>query len=143
MKRFLSIFAIMAMIVSMFSGVAFAAADEAYIELDETTLIYEEGFNTVTLSGQVFVASSNALADEDGTYQIIHVGETTEEAITIGSDDEFDFSNGEFSIQIPTYEYGVGNYRVEPVTTDYAYTDSSDHPYPTFVITYDMELETP
>lgn len=156
MKRFLAIFAMIAMIVSMFSGVAFAdenSQDEneklVYIKVDNKILEYGKGFNTVTLSGKIFNSSSNALENVDATLKILK-GSTEIEEVTA--------EDGVFSVLIQTdsADTGVANYTVVGVDVEGTYqfaiqadedvaltTAEKDSAKETFSIVNKVELSSP
>jgi len=132
MKRFLAMFAIMAMIVSMFSGVAFAEElDPVKVDLTDDVLYYGGSTQRYTIEGSIRDANEVLDSSRAGDAVVITLdGDTTPSAIsftnkTIETDGTFAAS----ALGLP-----IGNYEVD---VDEATTPAS------FVVVPHMELETP
>ncbi|QOR34250.1 hypothetical protein IMX26_12210 [Clostridium sp. 'deep sea'] len=144
MKRFLAIFAMIAMIVSMFSGVAFAADKKVYVQVDNDILDYGKDFNTVTLSGKIFNSTSNALEKLDAELKVYKDSVDLANLVTT-----INAKDGSFSVLIQTdsSKTGVANYIIvgTNVTDEYDFEVDGEaaKAQDSFTIVYKTELAEP
>ena len=91
MKRFLATLSIMAMIVSMFSGVVLADAPtiQVNVELDNDMVTYVDGFNQATITGRIVDSETGAVRDVDTTLWVVRDGD---------GDGVYDSTNGDFNV---------------------------------------------
>jgi hypothetical protein len=136
MKRFLSLFAILAMIVSMFSGVAFALTPTSEYEVQLTTgevMYYGGATKLYTINGRVAKVSGETVSYSGQEVTIEDADGTVDSTTRTVSGSTF--SNLQ-AIGLP-----IGNYKVavEPVTTSGIYKiEPAD-----FVVVPRLDLESP
>lgn len=125
MKRSLAIIAVLALVVSMFSGVVFADSIACKIQLDQESINYSEDFATAKITGRILDASSNALRKFDNTIKVYE--DTNQNGVLDADehndDDEdllysVDASNGRFELIILTSKHDVANMFVVGVNND-------------------------
>ena len=142
MKRLLALFATMAIIVSLFSGVVLAQPEHEYfIKLDQDKVIYREGFNYTTLTGRI-VDGNGALVNLDVELSVYR--DNGDGLLNPGDDCNVDSEvlgrltdNGLFALTFLT-DLGIGTYHV--YRTDPGFTEES---FATFTIMYAIELMEP
>jgi len=146
MKRFLALFATMAIIVSMFSGVVLAQPPEHLynIELDNDTVTYMEGFNYTTLTGRIVDSETGAVRDVSPTLDVFRddgdgVFEPEDDDVDVSSEVlGRDVDGGFFSLTFLT-DLGIGTYFVATNNQGYVYPGSEA----SFTIMYAVELVEP
>ncbi|QOR34241.1 copper amine oxidase N-terminal domain-containing protein [Clostridium sp. 'deep sea'] len=146
MKRFLAVFAVLALVVSMFNNVAFATtAHQVYISLDNNNVTYGAGFTQATISGKIFSKDTKALYQVDtevAIFKDINKNGVADDGPT-SLIDTCSAVNGEFSVTIitGTEDTGLGEYLV--IGTNGTGFEFASDAYDKFTIMYQIELATP
>ena len=148
MKRFLATLSVMAMIVSMFSGVVLAAPGDVAVsvEVDNDVVTYAGGFNPAYVTGRIVDSETGAVRGVDTTLLVVRDGDG--DGVYDSDDGDFDVTDdvlgatvtdGVFTLSFTTADLGVGTYFVigEDVT-GYVF----DY-YATFTIMHAVELVQP
>ncbi|QOR34118.1 hypothetical protein IMX26_11520 [Clostridium sp. 'deep sea'] len=131
MKRSLAMIAILAMIVSLFSGVVFADTTvDCKIDLDQDSVNYSKSFATAKITGRILNSATNALWKTDSTIKV-YIDANNNGTL---EDDEKEVadvlysvtaSNGTFEITIDTSAHDVANMFVVAEGTGVAFADAA------------------